>query len=75
MREPHTPFKLVSRGQVGVADATAAMIHAIQFGGAVEQLGKRCNLLGRPIFRCYVSFREGKMDVHQVSMGFVLTGC
>lgn len=26
---------------MGVADATSAMIHAIQFGGAVEQLGTK----------------------------------
>ena len=27
--------------QVGVADATAAMIHAIQFGGAMESPGRK----------------------------------
>jgi len=30
-----------SPSKVGVADATSAMIHAIQFGGAVEQLGTK----------------------------------
>ena len=32
---------VASPSKVGVADATSAMIHAIQFGGAVEQLGKK----------------------------------
>ena len=49
--------------QVGVADATAAMIHAIQFGGAMESPGRKGSVedVGEP-FKNMVFFKMEFMD-------------